>query len=250
MLEKIEHDDILEIRLARPPANALNPELIVGLADAVREARDAAAIALSGQPGMFCAGLDVIALSKLDRPAMLQFFEDFVELWRTLGTSPAPVAAAITGHAPAGGAAISLFCDYSVMAKGSFRIGLNEVAVGLAVPSPICVALARRTGLHVAERLLVRGALLDPEQAAEIGMIDACVPQDDVLNHAMGWCRTMAELPRSARDDTRRITRRSLMAAFEPPMTTAEEFADMWFGDEAQATVRKLIARLQKKSAA
>lgn len=252
MLELTEHDDVLEIRLARPPANALNPDLIVALRKAVEDANhnDAGAIMLSGREGMFCAGLDVIALSKLDRATMLQFYHDFVALWHSLSTSRAPVAAAITGHAPAGGAALTLFCDYSVMADGDYKIGLNEVAVGLAVPSPICVALARRVGPHLSERMLVEGRLVDPKTAERIGMIDACVDQDAVLDDTLQWCRRVAGLAHFARDETRRIARQSMLTAFDNPSTTPEGFVDMWFGDEAQATVRTLIEKLQGKSAA
>src|SRR5689334_16771126 len=72
MLTPIQHGPILELRLARPPANALNPGLIAALRDAVAAApaQGARALVLSGADGMFSAGLDVPELLPLDRPAL------------------------------------------------------------------------------------------------------------------------------------------------------------------------------------
>ena len=132
MLDTIDHGEIRELRLARPPANALNPALIRGLADAVEAAPAAGvrALVISGRPGMFSGGLDVPEFLTLDRDGMLGALRDFFRLMRTLAASEVPIVAAITGHAPAGGAVISIFCDRRVMADGDFRIGLNEVQVG------------------------------------------------------------------------------------------------------------------------
>ncbi|HJR11070.1 MAG TPA: enoyl-CoA hydratase/isomerase family protein, partial [Rhodanobacteraceae bacterium] len=129
MLDIIEHDHgIREFRLARPPVNAINPALTATLKQAVERApaNGAAALILSGSPGLFSAGLDIPALLQLDRDAMRAFWRDFFGLCATLARSPIPVAAAVTGHSPAGGAVLAIFCDYRVMARGEFRIGLNE----------------------------------------------------------------------------------------------------------------------------
>ena len=110
---------------------------------------------------MFSGGLDVPHLIQLDRPAMSATWRDFYAMMRALATSPIPIAAAITGHAPAGGAVISLFCDVRIMADGDFKIGLNEVQVGLFLPPIIFKAMRRLVGNRQAERLCVAG-LADP----------------------------------------------------------------------------------------
>lgn len=132
MLERHEHGTILELRLARPPANALSPQLIAALRDAVEEgALSAEGLVLSGAPGIFSAGLDVPALLALERQGLAEVVRDFFALVRALAACRVPVAAALTGHSPAGGAVLALFCDHRVMAAGEFRIGLNEVQVGI-----------------------------------------------------------------------------------------------------------------------
>ncbi|MDW8479327.1 MAG: enoyl-CoA hydratase/isomerase family protein [Xanthomonadales bacterium] len=254
MIETLRHDEILELRLARPPANALDGALIAALLDAVRRApaEDAAALVLSGQPGMFSAGLDVPALLELDRAAMARVWEDFSALMRAIALSPIPVACAITGHSPAGGAVLALFCDHRVMARAPdparpYRIGLNEVAVGLIVPDPIARALARLVGPHRAERLLVEGRLLTAEEAMTVGLVDALAEPETVVPEAIAWCRRHLALPRLAMSGTRRIARAGLAEAFEDPSLDTEDFLDHWFGEEAQAALRALVARLRQR---
>jgi Delta3-Delta2-enoyl-CoA isomerase len=137
MHQLLPHESrILEIRLNRPPVNALDPATIVWLTQQLLNApaQGYKAIVLSGQPGMFTAGLDVPELLQRDAAGMRQFFFDFFGLLRALGESSIPIVAAITGHAPAGGTVLAALCDYRVMARGEFKMGFNEHRVGLPVP--------------------------------------------------------------------------------------------------------------------
>jgi len=93
---------------------------------------------------MFSAGLDVPFLLTLDRPAIAALWRTFYALLRALAGSPLPIAAAVTGHAPAGGAVLMLFCDWRVMADGAWKVGLNEVQVGLTLPPVIFQAFKRQ----------------------------------------------------------------------------------------------------------
>src|SRR5882757_5644395 len=101
-LQTIDHGPVRELRLARPPANALSPELIAALRAGIETAPDAGvrALVLSGAPGMFSGGLDVPLLIHFDRPAIAAAWADFYGMLRALATSPIPVVAAITGHSP------------------------------------------------------------------------------------------------------------------------------------------------------
>ncbi len=250
MLEILRHDAIAEIRLARPPVNALNPELVAGLATAFRTlpAEGARAIVLSGAPKLFSAGLDVPALLTLDRDAMAAFWRSFQALLGAIGRCPVPTVAAITGHSPAGGAVLAIHCDYRVMARGAFRIGLNEVEVGLSVPAAIQFALKRLVGPHRGERLMVAGAMVESEEAHRIGMVDELAEVEDVVTRALDWCRRHVVLPPEALSETRRIARADLHAALDAAeREPADAFMDRWFSTETQATLRALVERLRKK---
>lgn len=255
MIEVLKHDAIWELRFSRPPVNAISPEFATTLRDLIRRApaEGARAIVLSGQPNMFSAGLDVVSLLKLDRNGILQFWRDFFDLMASIARCPVPVVAAITGHSPAGGAVLAIFCDYRVMAASAdpakpFRIGLNEVQVGLTVPAVIQEAFGRLIGKYRAERLMVQGAMITAEEAVQIGMVDTLAPVSEVVNTALDWCRRHLALPPVAMSTTRRIARADLADLMgDPARFPAEDFVDSWFGDETQATLHALVQKLKGK---
>lgn len=250
MLDVIRHDDIHELRLARPPVNALDPALVKDLRDTVEAAPGdgARAIVLSGLPGMFSAGLDVPTLMQLDRAAFRVFWGDFFGLCTALARSPIPVVAAITGHSPAGGAVLAIMCDYRIMARGAFKIGLNEVQVGLSVPECIQAALRRLVGTYRAERLMVEGAMLDPEQAEAIGLVDELVDGDLVVPRAVIWLGELLKFPTQAMSATRKLARADLSDVFaDPASLPVDEFLDRWFAPEAQRALTALVARLRSR---
>jgi enoyl-CoA hydratase/carnithine racemase len=254
MLDIIEHDHgIREFRLARPPVNALNPALVTTLKQAVERAptNGATALILSGSPGLFSAGLDIPALLQLDREAMRAFWRDFFGVCAALARSPIPNASAETGHSPAGGAVLAIFCDFRVMARGEYRIGLNEVQVGLTVPDCIQAALRRLVGPYRAERLLVQGAMLDADEAIAAGMVDELTDVDHVVTRTLARLEPLLQLPRQAMLATRAMARADLARLFDDPGSLpVEQFLDGWFASEAQTTLHALVERLRSRQSA
>jgi enoyl-CoA hydratase/carnithine racemase len=250
MIEQIDHGRIRELRFARPPANAFDVALIEALTSGVENApRDGMdAVVISGSPGMFTGGLDVPTLLGLGRDEILGLWRSFYRMLRAVATSDVPVAAAITGHSPAAGAVLVVCCDYRVMAEGAFKIGMNEVQVGLVPTLPLQYAMKRLTGPRVGDALLVAGALISPAEALRVGLVDEVVPVDRVVPTAVAWAERLAALPREAMRETRRIARADLVAQFEQLGDAAPEAATArWFSDETQRALRALVARLAKR---
>jgi Delta3-Delta2-enoyl-CoA isomerase len=249
MIEIQDHGNVREIRLARPPANALETEMLRALIGAIRAAPEAGAtaIVLSGRPGMFSAGLDVPLLLQFSRAGMLEFWRQFFGAQQAIAASAVPIVAALTGHSPAGGAVLAMHCDYRVMAEGKYKIGLNEVQVGL-YPGPIIHgALKRLVGARQAERLLSGGQLLSGTEALDVGFIDRLVPETEVVPVALEWARGMAALPPRALAHTRKLSRADLVALTAE--LTDRDFEAMnaaWYSEETQATMQQLVARLKK----
>jgi len=252
MIQDIAHEDvrIRELRLSRPPVNALNLEMLRELgAKLEHAARESAVIVISGQPGLFSGGLDVPALLKLDHDAVT---EVFVELWRvqrTIAYCPVPVVFALTGHCPAGGTVLAIHGDYRVLARGDFRIGLNEVQVGLFPGDVIHGAFARLTGGHAAQ-LLTRGALIDPPTALRVGLVDELAEPAEVVARGLAVAREYVNLPRAPMLRTRALARASLMALFGTPEHASireREFgsmgAELWFAPDTQEMLRKSFAK-------
>ena len=238
------------LTLNRPPANALSPDLLAALDEAVREtAKDGTrAVVLTGRPGLFSAGLDVPMLLTLDKASMLAFWKTFFGVLRTLALSPVPVGVAISGHSPAGGTVLSLFADYRIAAAGDFRLGLNEVEVGLPMPPIVFHAFRRLIGARAAELYAVDGSLISPDEALACGLVDAVVPPDDVVDYAVARARKLAALPAGALSATRELARADLAGLFEGLDEDAYAYMnEVWFGAETQTAMRALVARLVER---
>lgn len=250
MIQTTDHGSVRELRLDRPPANAFNPALIARLTAALQIATSdgAEAIVVSGSAGMFTGGLDVPELLGLDRDEIRSFWRGFYDLMRTVAASEVPTVAAITGHSPAAGAVLSVFCDRRVMADGPFKIGMNEVQVGLSVPPLLQYALKRLTGPREGDALLIAGALITPAEALRVGLVDEVASPSEVVPRAVAWAERLTALPREAMRETRRVARADLVAQFDGLDDEGyDAVTDRWFSDETQATMRALVARLGKR---
>jgi enoyl-CoA hydratase/carnithine racemase len=169
-------------------------------------------------------------------------------MMRSLATCPVPVAAAVTGHAPAGGAVISLFCDYRVMSEGDFKIGLNEVLVGIPLPPVIFKAMRRVVGSRQAERLSVQGLLISGDEALRVGLVDELAAPERVVERAVEWCQSLLALPPRAMTVTRNLARADLAALFEEETgAEVESVLEDWFSEETQRTLRELMEKLAKR---
>ena len=245
------HDDgaVRELRLARPPVNALDPALCLALRDALAQAATdgIGGVVLAGGPKVFSAGLDVPHLLALTDPAALRAAWDaFFAAARALAAAPMPVVAAMSGHAPAGGCVLALCCDYRVMARGDVRIGLNETQVGLVAPEGIQRLLRRVVGARQAERLLVGGLLLDSEEALHVGLVDALAEAHEVTAQAQQWLGTLLALPRAPMLDTRAIARADLIEALAPEHLDLDRLIAAWQSPDTQAGLQALAARLRR----
>ena len=254
-VQTLDHGRIRELRLARPPVNALDPALcralITTLDAAVADGVDA--VVLSGAPGIFSAGLDVPHLMALgqDRQALHAGWGAFFGAARSLAALRIPVVAALTGHAPAGGCVLSLCCDYRVMARSPnpakpFMIGMNETQVGLAVPEGAQQLMRRVIGPYRAERLLVSGSMVTADEALRLGLVDTVVEVDQVVPHALEWLGSLLALPRTPMLLTRSLARADLVRALEPQNLDLERFVEGWYDADTQAGLRALLARLGK----
>lgn len=255
LIETHAADGIVELKLARAPVNALNPALCDDLRSALSAAVESGAqgIVLSGGTRVFSAGLDVPYLLSLgdDRDGLMAAWESFFLAARAIAECPVPVAAAIGGHAPAGGCVLALCCDYRVMARSDdpakpYRIGLNETQVGLVVPVGILRLMQRVVGTYRAERLVVAGDMVEAERAERIGLVDELVAADEVSARAREWLAQLLRLPQPVMRQTRAIARADLVAAMQPENIQLPRFIAAWSDPSTQAALHALVSRLGK----
>ena len=255
LIETRDFGAIRCLQLARPPVNALDPELCRALIAALEGAFSdgVLGVVLAGSPKIFSAGLDVPYLLSLgdDRRAVLECWQAFFGAARLLAESRVPVVAALTGHAPAGGCVLALCCDYRVMARSldpakPFAIGLNETQVGLVVPEGIQRLMRRLVGDYRAERLLVAGEMVAAERALEIGLGDELVDIDHVIPRAVTWLEALLKLPHQPMLQTRAISRQAVGEALSPDFIRLETFVQQWWEPDTQAALHALVAKLRK----
>jgi enoyl-CoA hydratase/carnithine racemase len=148
------------------------------------------------------------------------------------------VVCAITGHCPAGGTVIALYCDRRIMAAGAFGIGLNEVQVGLFPGLRIFRVYARLIGEARAADLLGRGAMVAPDEARTIGLVDEVLPAAQVLPRALAFAAELAALPPLAYRRTRALVRQPLVDLLDLP-----EQIDLqtWITAETRACMARVL---------
>lgn len=177
-------------------ANALSDAMIDALTAALARAEgEATAVVLTGRPERFCAGFDLkVMMSGPDNAKAL--LTRGSELLMRLYSFPLPLVVASTGHALAGGALVLLTGDVRVGAAGAYRVGLNEVAIGLPVPV-LAMELARDriVGTELARATLM-ATIYDPEGAARVGYLDAVAPAAELLDRAKAEAAKLGQLPR------------------------------------------------------
>jgi enoyl-CoA hydratase len=164
-------------------ANAISPALLTSLHDALSKAEgEAGSVLLVGRPGRFSAGFDLSVMTAGDEP-MRELVTAGAGLLLRLFTYPLPVVAACTGHALAAGALVLLVSDHRIGTAGDFKLGLNEVAIGMALPHfAIELARYRMPPSQLDSALL--GEVFDPEAAVRAGYLDRVVPPADLLHEA------------------------------------------------------------------
>ena len=139
-------DGIAVVRIDRPPANAMSPELLEeGAAVLDTLARDEPrAVVLTGRPGFFSAGADLKLIPTLDASGQRRMVEGINRIFGAWYGFPRPVVAAVNGHAIAGGMVLALCADHRVGSTEG-RYGLTEVAVDVPYPAAAAGASSVRT---------------------------------------------------------------------------------------------------------
>ena len=185
-------DGIAVIRLAKPPVNALDVELLESLEREVLALRRVRGIVITGTGRAFSAGVDFHRLLDEGHPYTARLLSSMNSCFETVYWLCMPVVAAVNGHAIAGGCALALACDTRYMSRGKF--GLNELALGLAFPPSILQIIATVLGDRTYS--VVTGAkLYDPEEAFNLGMVDGIVAPDELEKTAIAEATRLAAIP-------------------------------------------------------
>jgi len=185
-------------------AEAVSLELMAAL-DAAERAEEARAIALFGRPGMFSGGFDLPTMGK-GAAAAAAMVKAGGQLLMAIYYHPKPVVAGCAGHAVAMGAFMLMASDERLCAQGDFKIGMNETAIGMTLPTfGIELARARLSKRHL-DRAIVHSTIYDPAGAVEVGIADRLVEPDALEAETLAAARRLGELKQPAfRNNKRQV---------------------------------------------
>ena len=251
MIKSYQKNQIQIIELNRPKVNAIDDSLISSLnieLDKIERNDSIKGLILTGQSGVFSAGLDIVSLYNKDKKYMENFWLMFSSLLLRIYRYPKLVFSAISGHSPAGGTVISIMTDYRIMSKGNYVIGLNEVAVGLSMPIGIGRVFQSLLGERIAEKMTLTGKLVNPEEAESIGLIDEVVESDNLLNHSIETMNKWLKLPFNKQIQSKLSLRKEVIDLMVDTVKKENDnFINAWFSDECRMTMKKIINKLSKK---
>lgn len=205
------------LRLAHGKASAFDLEFLRALAHEISEAeRDAVpALVLTGTGNIFSAGVDLVRLRDGGDAYLAEFLPALDVCFERLFFFPGPTIAAVNGHAIAGGGVLTLCCDRKLMSRGSGRIGLPELKVG--VPFPTIVVEIARAALAppVLNEIILAGATFDADTAVARGFVDEATESATLLARAEAVATELAALPPVSYRLSKERLRRPAREAFE-----------------------------------
>jgi enoyl-CoA hydratase len=194
-------DRIAHVTIDNGKANALSPEVIAALDDALTTAEKAGdevgAMCITGTPGMLTGGFD-LKVMRAGAEQAINLATDGGALFARLFGSEVPIVVACNGHAVAAGSLLLLSADYRVGVVGNYRIGLIETEIGMVLPRWACELARERLSVRHYQQATVGARMYDPAGAVDAGFLDAAVPEDQLASAALAEAQRWAALPRAA----------------------------------------------------
>ncbi len=208
-------DGIATLTLDNGKVNAISPDVIAAFHAALDRAEaDGAVVIITGQPGILSGGYDLKVMRSGPQNAI-----DLVAagsgLARRMLAHPFPIIVACPGHAVAKGAFILLSADYRVGVEGPFRIGLNEVQIGMTMHH-VGIELARdRLRRSYFNRSVINAEMFEPEEAMRAGFLDAVVAPEDLMPAARAVAEQMKKLDMVAHASTKVKARKAFLETLD-----------------------------------
>ncbi len=211
-------DNVAVITMNNPPVNALTPAFLDEFQQIIEHidgtGRIRAALLASDCPDFFSAGDDVSKLKEIDED-MIALLPKVHEMMNVLETLPFPTIAAINGHALGGGLELALACDFRFMGKGSGRIGLPEVRLGMIPAFGGTQRLPLIVGKTKAVEMMYKGLQITPEEAKEIGLINDVFPSEALYEKSLDYARRLAKQATGAIARIKKCIHTGLYEGFE-----------------------------------
>lgn len=230
------HGDVALVRLDRPPANAIDRELLRESHAVLEEvlASEPTAVVLTGREGFFSAGADLKAVPNLDAAGQREMVMGINRLCAGWYGFPRPVVCAVNGHAIAGGLVLALCGDYRVGATAG-KLGLTELRVGIPYPAGAMAVVRAELSPPAARRLTLEAELVDPPTALALGLVDELADPASVVPRALEVAARLAEPPTGGYAAVKRQLRGDTIEALEQIVAQGiDPMIEQWLLPETQ----------------
>ncbi len=215
-------DSVATITMDDGKANVMSLAMLDELADAFDRAEgDKAVVVLTGRDRMFSGGYDM-AMFRSSREEIVRTIRAGGELTLRILSFPLPVVVACNGHAIAQGAFLMLSADVRLGTAGQFKIGLNEVAIGMTIPIYGIEAARQRLTPASFNHATTTGTLYAPDEALVAGFLDRVVASEQLKTAAAGQARQLTQLDMGAHRATKLRVRAAAIEAMRDGIV--EEF--------------------------
>jgi enoyl-CoA hydratase len=222
-------DGIATIAMDDGKANALSPAMLGEINGALDRAdADKAAVVLTGRAGTFSAGFDLKVMSAGGAEAHKMLIMGFT-LGERLLSFPHPVVIAVGGHAIAMGVFLLLSADHRIGVDGQYKVGANEVAIGLTMPHFGVETCRQRLAPAYFHRSVINAEIYTPAEAVTAGFMDRLVPEAQLMGEALAAATRLAKLPRATHRDTKLRAREQALKAIRAAIEKDDaDFARMF----------------------
>ena len=244
MIRDEERNGVRLLRMELGSGNALGPSTIRSITTAL-DAEPRPTV-LTGEGNIFSAGINLLEVAAFSRDEIMAFIEEFSVLMTRALTTRYPLIAAVNGHAVAGGCVLAMACDRRIGTRGDFKIGMNEIAIGLTLPAVVTEILCDKLASEQARTVILSGALYHPEEAQQAGLLDDVVDSvDEAIERACAVASDLAKSPAEFAAMKGSLTA-PIMQRFQQTRTALDRrFVDSWFAPRATQLREKMLERLQ-----
>lgn len=247
---EIEHKSgIAVVTMRHGKANALDIEFCTALAGRFKELckSNAKAVVITGQGGIFSAGVNLKRLSEGGAPYIRKFLPALHKLYDTVFFHPKPVIAAVNGHAIAGGAVLVACADRRIMARESGRIGVTELQVGVPFPALAFEVVRFATPPRYLTEFMIGAGTYPTDAALQKGWVDELAEPDALMERALAAAESYAALSPAAFAQTKMQVRQTVTDAMKKSAATEKAVTKIWTAPETLRYIRAYVARTLKK---
>jgi enoyl-CoA hydratase len=251
MIECSVKDGVAIVTMRHGKANALDIEFCETLAAKFVELRndDSRAVVVAAQGKIFSAGVDLIRVSNGGATYVRQFLPSLHRLYDTVFYHPKPVVAAINGHAIAGGCVLASCADRRIMARGTGRIGVTELLVGVPFPALAFEILRFAVPPQYLAEFTLSGATYPADSAVDCGWVDELAEPQELLEDAFAVAAELAELSPPAFAQTKIQLRQTVAERMaQSGAATDRTVTDIWTAPATLAFIRDYVSRTLKRT--